>query len=170
MSAPPAAGVRASRRGRAGRLLVRAWALAAGLLARSRPGARTAEPGLDDALAIYAPDAGPPVALVTLLGLDAEERTAALAAATATLGRSHRIICVTDAGSFGELRRAGALVEQVPARDEQLRHAPELPWSDYLRDRYDLLIAKWRPAVVLAYGDSFERAIERAGAHERHLA
>lgn len=167
---PSAAGFRTGRRGWAGRLLVRAWALGAGLFARSRPGARTAASGPDDALAIYGPGAGPPVALVTLLGLDAGEGMAALAAATATLGRSHRIVCVTDAGSFGALRRAGALVEQVPARDEQLRHAPELPWSDYLRDRYDLLIAKWRPAVVLAYGDSFERAIERAGVHERHLA
>lgn len=170
MSAPPAAGFRTSRRGWAGRLLVRAWALGAGLFARARPETRAAEPGPDDALAVYGPDAVPPVALVTLLGLDAGERMAALAAATATLGRSHRIVCVTDAGAFGELRRAGALVEQVPARDEQLRHAPELPWSDYLRDRHELLIAKWRPAIVLAYGDSFERAIERAGAHERHLA
>ncbi len=117
-------------------------------------------------MAIYAPEAGVRVALVTLLGLDQSDRNAALAAATGTLGRTHRIVCVTDASLFDDLRRSGVLVEHVPARDEQLRHAPELQWSDHLRDRYDLLIAKWRPEVVLAYGDSFDRVISLAKAHE----
>jgi aspartokinase-like uncharacterized kinase len=121
---------------------------------------------LEDSLAIYAPESGTRVALVTVLGLDKDDRNAALAAAMATLARTHRVVCVTDAGQFGDLRRNGALLEHVPARDVQLRCAPELEWSGHLRDRYDLLIAKWRPEVVLAYGDSFERLIDMAEAFE----
>lgn len=170
-SRPPASGSRTGRRGLAGRLLALSWARGARLLSNAlRPRSVAAAPDPAADLAIYGPEAETQVALVTLLGLDAQDRAAALDAATATLGRSHRIVCVTDASPFTDLRRAGALVEHVPARDRQLLHAPELPWSDYLQDRHELLIAKWQPQVLLAYGDSFERLIEQARAYERRLA
>ncbi|CAH1660412.1 hypothetical protein BOSEA31B_12057 [Hyphomicrobiales bacterium] len=120
-----------------------------------------------DRMAVYGSEETARVALVTLLGLDIADGIAALDAARKALGRSHRIVCVTDGTAIAALYRAGAMVEHIPSRDEQLLRAPDLRWSAYLQDRYDLLIAKWRPEVVLAYGDSFERMIDLVLADER---
>lgn len=120
-----------------------------------------------DRLAIYGNEEAARTALVTMIGLDAADGIAALDAARKALGRSHRIVCVTDSHAIAGLYRAGTLVEHIPSRDEQLLRAPDLRWSEYLQDRHELLIAKWRPEVVLAYGQSFERMIDLVLADER---
>ncbi len=137
-------------------------------MARLAP--RPVLPSGSDSLAIYGREEAVRVAVVTVLGLDVSDGFSVLEVVRKALERTHRIVCVTDCDAFFALYRAGALIEHVPARSARLRCASDLRWSDYLRDRHDLLIAKWRPEVVLAYGDSFERIIELAVADESEAA
>ncbi|CDX28963.1 hypothetical protein MPLA_1360025 [Mesorhizobium sp. ORS 3359] len=73
-------------------------------------------------------------------------------------GKSDRLIYLTDNSDFTIFRRHRVMFEYLPPLMEQRLHASDMPWQAYLRERWGLLLAKWRPRRVLAYGmniDSF---------------
>lgn len=73
-------------------------------------------------------------------------------------GKGDRLIYLTDNSDFAVFRRHGVIFEYLPPSAEQRLHATDMPWEAYLRERWGLLLAKWRPRRILAYGmdiDSF---------------
>ena len=64
-------------------------------------------------------------------------------------------------------RRHGVFFEYLPPLSEQRLHAADMPWQAYLRERWGLLLAKWRPRQVLAYGMNIESFLAAAPAAVR---
>lgn len=95
---------------------------------------------------------GKPAVLVTLFGVTAEDQAEAIKVTTARLGPHYRLVYLTDNPDFQALRRANAAFEYLPGPAERQRHRPDAPWGEYLRQRYQLLLAKWLPARILSYG------------------
>lgn len=84
-------------------------------------------------------------------------------------GKSDRLVYLTDNPDFTIFRRHGVIFEYLPPLGEQRLHAADMPWQAYLRERWGLLLAKWRPRRVLAYGttiDSFLAAAPAVSAPE----
>jgi hypothetical protein len=84
-------------------------------------------------------------------------------------GKNDRLVYVTDNSDFTIFRRHGVIFEYLPPLMEQKLHAADMPWQAYLRERWGLLLAKWRPRRVMAYGtniDSFIAAAPAASARK----
>jgi hypothetical protein len=97
-------------------------------------------------------DAGQPTVLVTLLALAPAERADAIKVTAARLSAHYRLVYLTDDPDFTELRNANAAFEYLPGLMERQRHRPDAPWDEYMRQRYQLLLAKWAPVRVMSYG------------------
>ena len=70
----------------------------------------------------------------------------------AKFGKTRKIVCVTDNADFNILRQHGLAFEYLPPLAQQRLHAADMPWRGYLSERWSLIKAKWRPALVLSYG------------------
>lgn len=77
-------------------------------------------------------------------------------------GKSDRIIYLTDNSDFTIFRRHGVIFEYLPPLVEQRLHAADMPWQAYLREHWGLLLAKWRPRRVLAYGTTIDNFLAAA--------
>jgi hypothetical protein len=77
-------------------------------------------------------------------------------------GKSDRLIYLTDNSDFTIFRRHGVMFEYLPPLMEQRLHASDMPWQAYLRERWGLLLAKWRPRRVLAYGTNIDSFLAAA--------
>lgn len=79
-------------------------------------------------------------------------------------GKADRLIYLTDNSDFTIFRRHGVSFEYLPPLAQQQLHATDMPWQVYLRERWGLLLAKWRPLHVLAYGTSIDNFLGAAPA------
>jgi len=79
-------------------------------------------------------------------------------------GKDDRMVYVTDDPDFTAFRRHGVIFEYLPPLKEQQLHAADMPWRTYLRERWALLLAKWRPRQVLAYGTDIDSFLAAAPA------
>jgi len=77
-------------------------------------------------------------------------------------GKSDRLIYLTDNSDFTIFRRHGVIFEYLPPLVEQRLHAADMPWQAYLREHWGLLLAKWRPRRVLAYGTTIDSFLAAA--------
>lgn len=78
--------------------------------------------------------------------------------------KNDRLIYLTDNSDFTMFRRHGVIFEYLPPLIEQRLHATDMPWQAYLRERWSLLLAKWRPRCVLAYGTTIDSFLAAAPA------
>ncbi len=79
-------------------------------------------------------------------------------------GKGDRLIYLTDNSDFTVFRRHDVIFEYLPPLMEQRLHVADLPWQAYLRERWGLLLAKWRPRRILAYGTSIDSFLAAAPA------
>lgn len=77
-------------------------------------------------------------------------------------GKRNRIVFVTDCADFSVFVQRNAAFEYLPSSLEQGLHKSTMPWRVYLKDRWELLLAKWRPISVLAYGQNIDLFIGNA--------
>lgn len=122
------------------------------------------EPGgaLERALPpLFGPDEPRPVAMVTALGLPAEAMPEIIAVTGRRLGRRNRLVYVTSVPDFVPFLNAGAVFEYLPHPSgfEELMDA-----ALYFADRRTLLLAKWAPRLILAYGTPLEAFVAEAEA------
>ena len=61
-------------------------------------------------------------------------------------------VFITDCKAFALFRREGYSFEYLPGAADWDRLAPDLDWSVMLRQRAELLRAKWWPEAVVAFG------------------
>ena len=131
------------------------------IVARVLPG-RTEEaaipPADDDGL--FPLDPAMPIVLVTAFGIAASALDGALDRALAGIPAQRRVVCVTDQPDFLPLRRRGVSFEYLPPPSaRKSAFADARIWQAYLTERYEILLAKWRPAQIVAAGASFEQFV-----------
>jgi len=103
--------------------------------------------------------------LVTTLGVNPDFLEEIIVTTQRKLpGKSDRLIYLTDNSDFTIFRRHGVIFEYLPPLMEQRLHATDMPWQAYLRERWGLLLAKWRPRRVLAYGTNIDSFLAAAPA------
>ena len=78
--------------------------------------------------------------------------------------KADRLIYLTDNSDFTIFLRHGVIFEYLPPSVEQRLHATDMPWQAYLRERWRLLLAKWRPRHVLTYGTNIDSFLAAAPA------
>lgn len=105
------------------------------------------------------PDGSRPAVLVTMLDISPIHQATIVRRTRFWLGWRHEAVYVVDSPDFLALRRERVRFEYVPSLTERRRHRPEADWARFLEERYALLLTKWRPRQVIAYGTRFEDAI-----------
>lgn len=105
------------------------------------------------------------VVMVTLFEVARENHDEIIEKISKAFRRYDKIVYVTDIPDFLHFRDAAAAFEYLPSLLQQNIHRDALDWPSYLRARWELLLAKWQPKHVLAYGLNIERflAASRAG-------
>lgn len=131
---------------------------------------KSRENGKSQDLYIYESKQGLTTILVTTLGLHADLLDEIIVTTKAKLpARNDRLVYLTDNSDFAIFRRHGVIFEYIPPLVEQRLHAADMPWQAYLQERWGLLLAKWRPRRILAYGtniDSFLAAAPKPATHK----
>ncbi|KAB0681351.1 hypothetical protein [Aureimonas leprariae] len=116
----------------------------------------------EDGPALFEPDPRARVALVTHFDATSDSLGTVVADTRNLRAVFDRVVYVTDHPEFAVLRLHGCIFEFVPPREQQVLFDRTAPWGDFLADRRALLVAKWRPRSVIAFGTSFDEIIERA--------
>ena len=108
---------------------------------------------------IYGPGKQHSTALITCLGIAESDLPAIVTAIERRLRSFDKRVYLTDAFDFSSFVKVGAPFEHFPSIEDQRKYLPDAPWSVHLRTRYNRLMAKWRPSLVVAYGISVEQFI-----------
>lgn len=127
------------------------------LLRFFRTGRQPAAPAAEqNDLYIYR-SAGPKrIVVVTLFDVSRDKHDEIIAKIGKTFARYDKIVYVTDLPEFLHFRAAGAAFEYFPSLAEQKRHQDTLSWHAYLTARWEIVLAKWQPEHVLAYGANID--------------
>lgn len=125
--------------------------------------AETLPPALpaDDATAATAER---PVLLVSMLEVGPEEHPEILDKVMATFGASHKLVFLISTDAFGPFLARQSAIEYFMPIDQQILHRDLMDWPDYLAEKWALLLLKWRPASVIAYGMNVDRFLNAARA------
>nr|WP_298096023.1 hypothetical protein [uncultured Shinella sp.] len=117
------------------------------------------EPG---SVYIYASQPDISVVMITVLGVDPAHIDEIITVTKAKFSGTHRLVYITDDLDFMRFRHQGVMFEYLPPIHEQRMHLESMNWESYLRGRWKLLLTKWRPAHVLAYGQNAENYLASA--------
>jgi hypothetical protein len=117
-----------------------------------------------DARYIYGPGKQHSTALITCLGIPERDLPVIVTAIERRLRSFDKRVYLTDAFDFSSFVNVGAPVEHFPSIEDQRKYLPDAPWSVHLRTRYNRLMAKWRPSLVVAYGIPIEQFISGTAA------
>jgi hypothetical protein len=98
----------------------------------------------------------PRVALVSMLGVPPDRVETILQSTAGTLSAFDRIVFLTNDTDFRPLRARRATFEYLPSVAEMEKHAADLPWPLYLREKRALIVSKWRPQIEITYGQNFD--------------
>ncbi|AOF90700.1 hypothetical protein [Sinorhizobium sp. RAC02] len=102
--------------------------------------------------------AGPKrIVVVTLFEVARDKHDEIITKVGKTFAGYDKIVYVTDLPEFLHFRAAGAAFEYFPSLTEQTRHRDTLSWHAYLSARWEIILAKWQPEHVLAYGANIDR-------------
>jgi hypothetical protein len=109
--------------------------------------------------------AGPKrIVVVTLFEVSRDRHDEIIAKVGKTFAGYDKIVYVTDMPEFLHFRAAGAAFEYLPSLLQQEKHGEVLSWRDYLGARWEIILAKWQPEHVLAYGINIDRFLASAPA------
>jgi hypothetical protein len=114
---------------------------------------------------LYKSKEGISTIIVSALGVDPSFLEEIIVTTKRKLPRKgDRLIYLTDSSDFAVFRRHGVIFEYLPPLTEQRLHATDMPWQAYLQERWGLLLAKWRPRRILAYGTNVDSFLQAAPA------
>ena len=102
------------------------------------------------------------VIFITLLDVGSEGIVEIIERTSQKFQNTYRIVYVTDSVDFLVFRERHATFEYIPSLSEQKGHAGTLDWPGYLKARWELLLTKWQPEQILAYGLNVDRFIANA--------
>jgi hypothetical protein len=113
-------------------------------------------------LHIYRSRGNKRIAIVTLFDVPRSSHDEIIEKIGETFIAFDKIVYVTDIPEFLHFRAAGAAFEYFPSLQQQALHRGGLDWPRYGRVRWELLLAKWQPEHVLAYGLNIDRFLDAA--------
>lgn len=124
-----------------------------------RPEAETADEAKRE-LCVH--DKKKPVVIVSIFAVEQEMIDEIIAVTSKRYSKTSRLVFVTDCADFSAFMKRGVVFEYLPSNIVQKLHSDTMPWRTYLQHRWDLLLSKWQPKKILAYGQNIERFIENA--------
>lgn len=101
-----------------------------------------------------------PVMFVTVFGIAPEKHSEILQVILAKFAARFRIVFCITTDDFSLVLRHEIAFETFPSVEEQRAHADLVDWPSYLTGKWALVIGKWKPAKILAYGMNFNRYLE----------
>ena len=108
------------------------------------------------------------VVLVVVLGLTDEELDAAIDAVDAQRHPEPVVpIFLTDSCAFGKFRSRHLLFEYHPASSCHARTISSIDWELFERRRLQLLVAKWQPLRIIAFGAEARACLDRWQVEEK---
>lgn len=116
----------------------------------------------EDDLGIYRTVGSRPVVLVTVLGTRPELIEEILTVMRRKFEPAYRLVFLTDSTDFAVFRRFSMVFEYLPSGLEQRVHADAMDWHAYLSERWALLLSKWLPLHIVAYGQNVDAFIAAA--------
>jgi hypothetical protein len=130
-------------------------------------------PPADDSPYIYRSKGAVDTVLIVVIGINANLVEEIIATAGKKFSQADKIVFLTDNSDFSVFRAHGVAFEYMPPLLEQRAHAAEMPWQSYLRERWGLLLAKWKPRLILSYGtniDAFLASAPKGASAQRQLS
>jgi hypothetical protein len=110
------------------------------------------------------PEPTKPILLVTLFGISSEAQSEILQVISGKFARRFRIVFCITTDDFSAFLRHGIVCETFPSVENQRHYHDLLDWPSYLNGKWALVIEKWKPTKILAYGMNFERYIDASKA------
>ena len=116
------------------------------------------------------PGSAKPVMFVTLFGIAPEKQAEILQIILAKFNARFRIVFCVTTDDFSAFLRHEMAFESFPSVDQQHAHSDLMDWPSYLAGKWALVVGKWKPAKILAYGMNFDRYLEasRVAAETSH--
>jgi hypothetical protein len=101
-----------------------------------------------------------PVLLVTLFSVPADGHAEIVQVICGKFSKHFRIVfCITE-DDFSPFLRKNLLFETFPSIDEQRARPDLIDWPSYLNGKWALVVGKWKPEKILAYGMNFNRYLD----------
>jgi hypothetical protein len=132
------------------------------LMARLSASASIPNKPATDAFYIYGPGKRHATVLITCLGMAERDLPPIVTAIERRLRAFDKRVYLTDASDFSSFVEVAAPFEYFPSIEDQHKYLRDAPWSVHLRTRYDRLMAKWRPSLVVSYGMPVDQFISGA--------
>lgn len=105
-----------------------------------------------------------PVMMVTLLSVDPGAFPEILDKINRRFGARRRIIFLVSTYDVSAFLERRAEFEFFMPIGEQIAHRDLMDWPDYLAEKWKLMLAKWRPRTIVAYGSNVDRFLAEARA------
>lgn len=102
--------------------------------------------------------------MVTLLDVAAADQAEILDKILGRFGAGRRLVFVISTRSFGPFLARKAAFEFLMPIEDQVAHGDLMDWPDYLEEKWALILEKWKPRTIVAYGTAAERFLEASRA------
>ncbi|CTQ56322.1 hypothetical protein LP7551_04881 [Roseibium album] len=100
--------------------------------------------------------------LVTMLEVPESEHEEIIETVSKRFSFGFRIIYLVSTDNFGPLLAQNAAWEYFPPLEEQRQYREVMDWADYLAEKWNLLLIKWKPAKTIAYGTNVDRFLHHS--------
>ena len=95
--------------------------------------------------------------MITLLSVDPAEYDEIAGRLLSRFSTTYRLVFVLGSDEFGPFLARGLPIEHLTPLDVQAQFSDLLDWPGYLTEKWALLLLKWRPEQVVAYGLPVDR-------------
>lgn len=100
--------------------------------------------------------------LIVVIGIDNKLVPEIIETIKKKFAKSDKLVFLTDDSDFTPFREQAVAFEYMPSLIEQRVHVADMPWQSYLRERWGLLLAKWKPRLILSYGTNIDAFLAAA--------
>lgn len=120
------------------------------------------KPLTDDEPYIYRSKGFINTVLIVVIGVDAKLVPEIIDVTKKKFAKTDKLVFLTDDCDFTAFREQAVAFEYMPPLIEQRVHVADMPWQSYLRERWGLLLAKWKPRLILSYGTNIDAFLAAA--------
>jgi hypothetical protein len=100
--------------------------------------------------------------LVTMLEVPEEDHEEIIDTISRKFSARFRVIFLVSTDKFDPLLAHNASWEYFISLEDQRQYRDLMDWADYLVEKWNLLLIKWKPARVIAYGTNVDRFLRHS--------
>lgn len=97
---------------------------------------------------------------ITLFGIPPENHPEIVGVIFRKFNTRFRLVFCLTTSDFSPFLRHDIAFETFASLEEQKTFADLMDWPSYLAAKWALVLAKWKPAKILAYGMNFDRYLD----------